>query len=206
MDMTQKSCFPKDVREPALILFTLPISPYGWTKPVIHQVNSTDESSLPIFLEDVFFFLCLIHFLNQLFTHVERPQVDIQEHFFVEVDWPQVSVLATVVWHHWPHCLTKCFTSGPDLNTFKELGNVSNILFSCWGFLPSIQAIGLVWFGITTESTWFTCTPVVSKSAIGSQQFRTIYISIFIEHCIWLFNAFLVEIDQLPNLSHLSFL
>ena len=52
---------------------------------------------------------------------------------------------------------------------------------------------------------WFTCTPVVSKSAIGRQQFRTIYISIFIELCIWLFNAFLVEIDQLPNLSHLSF-
>ena len=83
--------------------------------------------------------------------------------------------------------------------------NVSNILFSCWDFLPSIQAVGLFWLGITIEYTWFTCTPVVSKSAMGRQQFQTIYIYIFIELCIWLFNAFLVEIDQLPNLSHLSF-
>ena len=74
--------------------------------------------------------------------------------------------------------------------------NVSNVLFSCWDFLPSIQAVGLFWLGITTESTWFTCTPVVSKSAMGRQQFQTIYIYIFIERCIWLFNAFLVEIDQ----------
>ena len=37
---------------------------------------------------------------------------------------------------------------------------------------------------------------------MGRQQFQIIYIYIFIELCIWLFIAFLVEIDQLPNLSH----
>ena len=64
----------------------------------------------------------------------------------------------------------------------------------------------LFYFGLAPEYTWFTCTPVVSKSAMGRQQFQTIYICIFIELCIWLFNAFLVEINQLPNLSQLSFL
>ena len=83
--------------------------------------------------------------------------------------------------------------------------NVSNVFFSCWDFLPSIQAVGLFWLGITTESTWFTCTPTVSKSAMGRQQFQTIYIYIFIELCIWLFNAVLVDIYKLPNLSHLIF-
>ena len=67
----------------------------------------------------------------------------------------------------------------------------------------------LVYFGLASQQnicTWFTCTPVDSKSAMGRQQFQTIYIYIFIELCIWLFNAFLVDIDQLPNSSHLSFL
>ena len=129
---------------------------------------------------------------------------------------------STLTWHHfcqkiWGNLLfsssfcLKVLIAGPRSSSGQPthilpIWNVSNILFSCWDFLPSIQAVGLFWLGITTESTWFTCTPVVSKSAMGRQQFQTIYIYIFIELCIWLFNAFLVEIDQLPNLSHLSFL
>ena len=126
----------------------------------------------------------------------------------------QLSLLPKDMWES--ALLLLIFPKGPDRRAkifirtadshILPIWNVSNVFFSCWDFLPSIQAVGLFWLGITTESTWFTCTPVVSKSAMGRQQFQTIYIYIFIELCIWLFNAFLVEIDKLPNLSHLSFL